>query len=112
MAQRRKKPRIEGLATHDDPESCGHGRKAVPEALTGVHAGRVLSREIEILPGAEAVSGAEGNIRCTSMARCRGTWRGLRQTPSMRGSAMCENREALWPPAAMAPRAAVGSLRA
>jgi len=34
----------------------------VAEALTGDHAGRVLSREIEILPGAEAVSGAEGNI--------------------------------------------------
>jgi hypothetical protein len=32
--------------THDDPESCGHGREDVPEALTGAHVGRVLSREI------------------------------------------------------------------
>ena len=37
----------------------------MPEALTGAHAGRVLSREIEILPGAEAVFGAEGNTRRT-----------------------------------------------
>lgn len=35
------------------------------EALTGAHAGRVLSREIEILPGAEAVCVAEGNTRRT-----------------------------------------------
>ena len=38
---------MEGLATHDDPESCGRGRKDAPEALTGAHAGRVLSREID-----------------------------------------------------------------
>lgn len=66
MTQRRKKPRIEGLATHDDPESCGCARKDVLEALTGAHAGRVLSRENEIVPGAEAVCAAEGEIRCTA----------------------------------------------
>jgi hypothetical protein len=48
--QRRRKSCIEGLATHDDPELCGHGRKDVPEALTGVHVGRVLSREIGFEP--------------------------------------------------------------
>jgi hypothetical protein len=88
---------FEGLATREVPESCGRARKSAPEALTGAHAGRVLSREIEILPGAEVVFGTEGNTRCTGMARCSGTWRGLRQTPSMRGSVMRENREALWP---------------
>ena len=35
----------------------------MPEALTGAHAGRVLSREIEIIPGAETVFGVEGNTR-------------------------------------------------
>ena len=45
--QRRRNSHIEGLATHDDPESCGHARKDVPEALTGAHAGRVLSLEKE-----------------------------------------------------------------
>ena len=71
MAWRRRNSHIEGLATHDDPESCGRGREAVPEALTGAHAGRVLSREIEILPGAEAVFGAEGNTRCTNRGEAR-----------------------------------------
>jgi RNA-directed DNA polymerase len=36
----------EGLATHTGPESCAAGREAVGEALTGVRAGPVLSREI------------------------------------------------------------------
>jgi hypothetical protein len=35
------------LANHPDPESCVvRGRKATIEALTGAHAGRVLSCEI------------------------------------------------------------------
>ena len=64
--QRRRDSYIEGLATHDDPESCGRARKCTTEALTGAHAGRVLSREIEILPGAEAVCAAEGNTHHTA----------------------------------------------
>ncbi len=36
---------IEGLVLHDDPESCVYCCKAIDEALTGAHAGRVLSRE-------------------------------------------------------------------
>ena len=36
---------VEDLASHDDPESCVGGREAVREALTGEHAGGVLSRE-------------------------------------------------------------------
>jgi hypothetical protein len=34
-----------GLAAHIGPESCGGVRKGVVEALTGVRAGRVFSRE-------------------------------------------------------------------
>jgi hypothetical protein len=46
----------EGLATHTGPESCAGCRKAVGEALTGVRAGPVLSREIiGPLRGADAV---------------------------------------------------------
>jgi len=40
-----KEPYIEGLAPHDDPESCVVDRKGAVEALTGVCAGRVLSPE-------------------------------------------------------------------
>lgn len=61
-----KEPYIEGLATHDDPESCGGAREGAAEALTGAHAGRVLSRENEIVPGAEAVGAAEGDTRYTA----------------------------------------------
>ena len=35
----------EGVAIHTGPESCGGGSNAMAEALTGVRAGRVLSRE-------------------------------------------------------------------
>ncbi len=40
-----KESYVEGLATHDGPESCASVRKCRREALTGVRAGRVLSRE-------------------------------------------------------------------
>jgi len=35
-----------GVANHPDPESCMASREAAIEALTGAHAGRVLSCEI------------------------------------------------------------------
>lgn len=41
-----KKPYIEGVANHDGPESWGFVRKGVTQALTGVRAGQVSSREI------------------------------------------------------------------
>jgi hypothetical protein len=41
-----KEPHTEGVATHSGPESCGGVRKGVTEALTGVRAGEVSSREI------------------------------------------------------------------
>ena len=44
-----------GVATHTGPESCGVARKGNAEALTGVRAGRVLSRESNSLRGADAV---------------------------------------------------------
>ena len=34
-------------ASHPGPESCGGGREADAEALTGVHAGQPLSCEIK-----------------------------------------------------------------
>jgi len=35
----------ERLATYTDPKSCGYDGNVISEALTGVHAGWVLSRE-------------------------------------------------------------------
>src|SRR2546427_1833719 len=45
----------EGLASHTDPESCGAAREDRVEAVTGVRAGRVFSRERPFLRGADAV---------------------------------------------------------
>jgi len=49
-----KEPHVEGLATHDDPESCAVTREGAGEALPGALAGWVLSRE-KSLQGADAV---------------------------------------------------------
>lgn len=53
---------VEGPTSHGGPESCASGRKAVGEALTGVLAGRPLSRvirtpwpQLRVDRGAEAV---------------------------------------------------------
>lgn len=55
-----KESYVEGLASYGGPESCVHIRKGVGEALTGVRAGRVLSRVIHA-PGRKVrdVRGAE-----------------------------------------------------
>jgi hypothetical protein len=50
-----KEPHVEGLAIHDDPESCAVIRKGAGEALTGAPMGWVLSREKLKLRGADAV---------------------------------------------------------
>jgi len=41
-----KEPYGEGVVSHTGPESCGVSSNVNAEALTGVHAGQVLSREI------------------------------------------------------------------
>jgi hypothetical protein len=46
---------VEDVADHDGPESCVDVRKGGGEALTGVHAGRVLSREKLKVQGVDAV---------------------------------------------------------
>ena len=51
----------EDVASHTGPESCADACEGMGEALTGVPAGRVLSRETPLNPGADAVRGAEGH---------------------------------------------------
>ncbi len=85
----------EGLAAHTGPESCA----AVREALTGVRAGRVFSRERKLLRDADAV---EGNGRPHPARRYRETrWSPARsETPCMSGHTSRENRESPWSPVA------------
>jgi len=81
-----KEPYIEGLANHDDPESCVGLRKEVGEALTGEHIGEVLSREINsgVLT---LLSEREGHIETNDMASSPRIPRGRR--PSACVNAPC-----------------------
>ena len=50
-----KESDIQGRASQDGPESCACSRKTASKALTGVHMGRVLSRENKCNQGADVV---------------------------------------------------------
>ena len=65
----------EDPANHVGPESCVGVPRGRSEALTGVHAGRLLSLENSIVQGADAVVGAEGN---TAGGVIASRWRALR----------------------------------
>jgi RNA-directed DNA polymerase len=89
----------EGLATHTGPESCVAAREGGREALTGVRAGRVFSRERKLLRDADAVE--EGG-RPHPERRHRQTLRSpaRSETPCMPGHTSRENRESPWSPVA------------
>jgi hypothetical protein len=67
-----------GIANHPDPESCVASRKAATEALTGAHAGRVLSCEIIATGVPTSFRMAEGNTDGCVIASTRRTPRSLR----------------------------------
>ena len=73
-----KEPYGEGVAIHTDPESCGNDSNGMAEALTGVRAGRVVSRESVRVQGAHVVDVTEGNTGCIVSARYARTLRGGR----------------------------------
>ena len=102
-----KESYVEGLATHSGPESCVAVREGSGEALTGVRAGRVLSRESCFLRGADAVrrSGRPHPVR-----RYRETLRNpaRSETPSTHGNTSRENREIPCLPAANGAAGRVG----
>ena len=90
---------VEGLANHNDPESCGAAREGGDEALTGERTGRVLSREIQALPrkrqvlrDADAV-GMNGRPYRVHRHREVQPDPARSETPSMCGNTLCGNRE-------------------
>ena len=97
----------EGLATHTGPESCGVARKGGVEALTGVRAGRVFSRERTPLRGADAVrtSGRHHSARRYRETRRSPAWS---KTPCTYGNTSFGNREILCPPTADGAAGRVG----
>jgi hypothetical protein len=90
----------EGLATHTGPESCAVDREVGGEALTGVRAGRVLSREIiGRLRGADAVEIGGRPHRARRQRETRED-PARSETPSTHGNTSHGNREIPQPPAA------------
>ena len=84
----------EGLAAHTGPESCA----AVREALTGVRAGQVFSRE-RSLRSADAVRRGGRPHRARRYRETRRS-SARSETLSMSGNTSRENRESLWSPEA------------
>ena len=68
----------EGVANRIDPESCAVVREGLGEALTGEHIGQPLSPEMNSVPGADALSFAEGNTDGCATASARTARRGRR----------------------------------
>ena len=87
-----KEPHIEGIATHDGPESCAGIREGAGEALTGESAGGVSSREINTSRVPTPFLEAEGNTDDAAIARQHPTRRG-RRPPCTRGQSLHETRE-------------------
>ena len=73
-------------ANHPDPESCGTGRKARHEALTGADAGEVSSREIRQSRSPTLLCEAEGNMTVSAKARSPADPRGRRPSTRIEAS--------------------------
>lgn len=104
-----KESYVEGLAAHSGPESCVVVRKGRGEALTGVRAGRVLSRE-RFLRGADAVKEC-GRQHPTCRYREARRAPARSETPGMCGNTLRENREIPCSPVSVAARAVSESPR-
>jgi RNA-directed DNA polymerase len=86
-------------ASHPDPESCGGGREATGEALTGAHAGQPSSCEIMKTGVPTLLTGAEGNT--TAGVTGKPTVDPAQsKTLRMRGNLLHGNREVPQAPAA------------
>ena len=72
-----------GIAIHHGPESCMASREAATEALTGAHAGRILSCEIIATGVPTSFRMAEGNTSGCAIASIRRTLRSLRPQARM-----------------------------
>jgi RNA-directed DNA polymerase len=87
-----KESHVKGPATHDGPESCGASREESVEALTGVRAGRVFSRERTFLRDADAVR-RSGRPHRTHRHREMRSGPARSETPCTYGNISHENRE-------------------
>src|SRR5215813_2800450 len=86
-----------GPASHPDPESCGSGRKASIEALTGAHAGQPSSCEIRQTGVPMLLREAEGHTGVGTTGEPAQD-PAQSETLSMRGNSSHGNREILASP--------------
>jgi hypothetical protein len=86
-----KESYVEGLATHNGPESCGAAREGSDEALTGERAGRVFSRVIQLRDADAVRKGGKQYPRRRYREAPRSLARS--ETPCTHGSASHGNRE-------------------
>jgi len=92
-----KESYVKGLANRDGPKSCVGARKGDGEALTGVRAGWVLSREMNLVRDADPVR--RRGRRKPTCRNGKARWYPARsETPGMHGNNLRENREILRPP--------------
>ena len=96
---------VEGLASYSGPESCVHIREGVGKALTGLPAGRVLSRvihaprpELRVVRGAEAVEISRKQHRGCRIGEAAAD-PARSQTPCRHANTLLGNREVLRPSA-------------
>jgi hypothetical protein len=81
----------EGVANHTGPEPCAPGREATREASAGEPAGQPSSHESPEVPGADAVTVAEGNT-CTGVSASLCRPGGVKE-PGMQPRSLRGNRE-------------------
>jgi hypothetical protein len=101
----------EGVANHAGPESCAGFGNGVREALTGECAGRVLSPEIGLFLGADALRTRGRQQRLHRYGKVQPHPAGS-ETPGMHGNIVCGTREALHLAWSIAPRPARRTLGA
>ena len=89
---------IEGLANHDDRESCVVAREGGGEALTGARAGRAIEPRNHRVRGAGAVC-VSGRQHCQERYRELLAGPARSENHGMYGTFMRENREIPGPPA-------------
>ena len=111
-----QEPYIEGLATHDDLESCAGGAreqpKAAGEALTEACTGRAMSREITQFGAPTPSPDAQGNTVPSEIASSVLALRGLRPQACAESPCARTGRTTDRPRAEMEARAATGRAQA
>jgi hypothetical protein len=98
-----KELHVEGLATHDGPESCGGAREGAAEAFDRGTCGPGIEPRNQALQGADAVMrGGRPHARRREREETSGPARS--ETPSTYGTFLRENREIFGPPDEMVRR--------